>query len=423
MLTHIPFPALPVPPSWFPGHMLQFQRMLPTLLNKTDVVLELRDARLPLTSINRNFEGVLQKWRRERGRVAPSSPSADGSIAGPSNMPVCERVVVFSKRDLVPEWGVKPFQRAMAAKYPDQRTFFASWNHTRDIKALSQLLVNIAKQHPHRMELNVLVVGMPNVGKSTLLNALRNIGIAGPTPKALRTSAQPGMTRVLSTRLKLSVDPLVYAYDSPGVMLPFLGNGMRGAERGVKLALIAGIKEGLYDTEALASYLLYRLNVLDPAAPAYLQLLPPGSQPLLDVQEFLTLLAKRLCMLKRGGIPDTSRAAVWFIKWWREEGGLASASAPALPASLASSGLESCRRGWGFDLEWDVATSEAARYDEAAIQAKIEGCIDAFEANAQEEERDGGAISATQEKKRMKEKQRVKQQARTKARLAARRGW
>ncbi len=99
---------------------------------------------------------------------------------------------------------------------------------------------------------------MPNVGKSTLLNALRNIGIAGrkfiftwtaslltptfcpmlATPKALRTSAHPGMTRVLSTRLKLSVDPLVYAYDSPGVMLPFLGNGIRGAERGVKLALI-----------------------------------------------------------------------------------------------------------------------------------------------------------------------------------------
>lgn len=60
MLTHIPFPALPVPPSWFPGHMLQFQRMLPTLLNKTDVVLELRDARLPLTSINRNFEGAFR---------------------------------------------------------------------------------------------------------------------------------------------------------------------------------------------------------------------------------------------------------------------------------------------------------------------------------------------------------------------------
>lgn len=58
MLTHIPFPVLPAPPSWFPGHMLQFQRNLPHLLTRTDVVLELRDARLPLTSINRKFEGA-----------------------------------------------------------------------------------------------------------------------------------------------------------------------------------------------------------------------------------------------------------------------------------------------------------------------------------------------------------------------------
>jgi mitochondrial GTPase 1 len=58
MLQNIPFPILPAPPSWYPGHMTQFTRMLPTVLRRTDVVLELRDARLPLTSINRNFEGV-----------------------------------------------------------------------------------------------------------------------------------------------------------------------------------------------------------------------------------------------------------------------------------------------------------------------------------------------------------------------------
>ena len=58
------------------------------------------------------------------------------------------------------------------------------------------------------------------------------------TPKALRTSANPGMTRALSTRLKISQEPLVYAFDSPGVMLPYLGSGRKGAERGVKLALI-----------------------------------------------------------------------------------------------------------------------------------------------------------------------------------------
>jgi len=59
MLQHIPFPILPAPPSWFPGHMNQFKRQLPVLLKQTDVVLELRDARLPLTSINRTFEGWL----------------------------------------------------------------------------------------------------------------------------------------------------------------------------------------------------------------------------------------------------------------------------------------------------------------------------------------------------------------------------
>lgn len=50
---------LPTPPSWYPGHMRQFLRNLPALLGRTDVVLELRDSRLPLTSINGTFEGAL----------------------------------------------------------------------------------------------------------------------------------------------------------------------------------------------------------------------------------------------------------------------------------------------------------------------------------------------------------------------------
>ncbi|KAH9947550.1 P-loop containing nucleoside triphosphate hydrolase protein [Amylocystis lapponica] len=422
MLTHIPFPVLPVPPSWFPGHMLQFARMLPSLLTRTDVVLELRDARLPLTSINRNFEGALQKWRSERG----GNKADSGSVAAmptpfPSASfgPVCERIVVFNKRDLVPQWGIEPFQKAMAAKYPDQRVFFASWNRPRDIKMLNDMLVNIAKSNPHIPELNVLVVGMPNVGKSTLLNALRNIGIAGPTAKALRTSSQPGFTRVLSTRLKLSMDPPVYSFDSPGVMLPFLGNGDKGAERGVKLALIAGIKEGLYDVESLASYLLYRLNVLDPASSARVPAHPPpDTPPMTDVSAFLDALALRLRMLKRGGIPDQARAAVWFINWWRTEGGLLAAAAPNAPRADA----QTHRRGWGFDFEWTVDTAEAQRYDAALVQQKMEGCIDAFERAAVQEAREGGGVSSTQERKLIREQVLAKRAVRTKARLAARRG-
>jgi hypothetical protein len=90
----------------------------------------------------------------------------------------------------------------MKTKFPDQTVHFASCNKPRDIRSLSEMLVSmslifrhvyrvflgameltknvdIAKRNPHATEMNVLVIGMPNVGKSTLLNSLRNMGIPG----------------------------------------------------------------------------------------------------------------------------------------------------------------------------------------------------------------------------------------------------
>ncbi|KAF7344612.1 Mitochondrial GTPase 1 [Mycena sanguinolenta] len=400
-LTHIPFPALPIPPSWFPGHMMKFTRMLPTLLTQTDVVLELRDSRLPLTSINRTLEGALQKWRLERG-WDPNNPTQRviNSVA-------CERIVVFNKRDLVPEWGLEPFRRAMSTRFPDQQFFFASWQRPRDIKSLSEILVNIAKKVPIRH--GVKCAGYRHAERREIhsfecspQHGNQRPSVCGfRTPKALQTGAHPGLTQALSTRLKLSLSPLVYAFDSPGVMLPFLGLGEEGAERGVKLALIAGIKEGMYDIETLAAYLHYRLNILNPISPAYLRLLLPGATPTIDIEEFLGALAGRMGMVTKGAVPDLRRAATYFVRWWREEGGLISASSalgvtdPFLQGSHAA-----ITHGWGFDLEWQLSPDEIAGTDHAAlIQSKMEACIDKHLADIERQELSENNVSATQRKK------------------------
>ena len=125
-------------------------------------------------------------------------------------------------------------------------------------------------------------------------------------------------------------------------------------------------------------------------------------------------------MIKRGNERDLRRAAVRFVKWWRDEGGLKSAS---VPSRLLISGpsAQPQRRGWGFDFEWMLDGTEVGD-DMTVVQHKMEDCIDAHLQAAAEEEREGGGLSSTQEKKTSRAAKMAKRMAKRKARLTARRG-
>ncbi|WVW81910.1 hypothetical protein I302_103910 [Kwoniella bestiolae CBS 10118] len=309
-------PAFPYPariPSWFAGHMSRSLRELPTLLENIDLVIEARDSRLPLTSINSTFDQMLGKAKRS------------GKGKGKEK----EKLVVYTKRDLGERRYEEPLKKAFL-QHAGQKVMFADTRSDQDVREVLRHAVRIARENQETIpDLRVLVVGMPNVGKSSLLNALRRVGLR--KGKAFRTGAEAGITRKLTGTVRIYDDPSVYVYDTPGVMVPYLGRGEDGAEKGLKLALTAGIKESLFEQDAMVDYLLWKMNKrliaeshLDDTDPnkhqTYLSLLPlpAGFQPTDDISHLLDALSDRLGALKKGGERDHEAASGFLIRAFRE---------------------------------------------------------------------------------------------------------
>jgi hypothetical protein len=127
-------------------------------------------------------------------------------------------------------------------------------------------------------------------------------------------------------------------------------------------------------------------------------------------------------MIGRGGKRDLYRAASWFVRWWREEGALLSASAPVKTEVSDDTAAVPRRRGWGFDIEWIEEPGSTADVGEDALQARMEEAIDSFMVAEKEEMSEGGATSTRQIKLRDKAEQRAKSEVRVRALLAARKG-
>lgn len=264
--------------QWFPGHMARTRRKIQESLSQVDAVIEVVDARIPMSS--RNPE--LDHWVGRKPRL-----------------------VVLTKADLADETATKRWiahfeSRGIAAIAVDCKSGRGFNGFMPALRGVLRELIEKWESKGMNHAIRAMIVGIPNVGKSSFINRLNKGGKA-------RVEDRPGVTR----QNQWFVVDGAQLLDTPGVLWPKFEDHTVA----LRLAFTGAIKDQVLDMEEMACELLGIL------AHSYRELLLARYKLSEDIPEdtweLLQLVARKRGMLVSGGEVDTERAAIMLLDEYR----------------------------------------------------------------------------------------------------------
>ncbi len=265
--------------QWFPGHMTKTRRQMEKELSLVDAVAEIVDARIPASSRNPDIPKLLGK------------------------KPL---LVILNKCDMadneVTNGWIKWFEeKNIKAIAVDCRTGKGIDKFVPTVKEmLSEKLKANAERGMAGKPLRLMVVGIPNVGKSTFINRMAGVNKA-------KAENRPGVTR---GNQWFTVDKQLELLDTPGVLWP----KFEDMSVGERLAFTGAVKDNVVDVELLG------MRLVEILAESYPELLTSryGNIDLtMDSYDLLGEIAKKRGMVIRGGEGDTLRAATTLLQEFR----------------------------------------------------------------------------------------------------------
>lgn len=267
--------------NWFPGHMAKAQRMIREQLKLVDVAIELLDARIPAASANPVIDEVV------------------------GDKP---RVVVLNKADLAAPEGTErwlAFFRARGREAIAVESLGGGGTKqlaARVEKAAAPMLARLAAKGIRPRAVRAMILGIPNVGKSSLINRL--LGTA-----TVRTGDKPGVTR---GQQWLKIGRNLELLDTPGVLWPKLED----QEAAFRLAITGAISDEVFDREKVVASLLNMLRSDYPdRLTARFNLTGPLPE---DGLELLALVGARRGCLRSGGAVDYEKAGRIVLSEFRD---------------------------------------------------------------------------------------------------------